>query len=103
MSRNPVKQDSLYRVAIEKFFLKVKTPQAQRKYTQLILNELKEVGTLKSMHWVLDTYYKTIPAAWQDLNYLEQLTNALSLAIGADAPDIVWTESEEEISMKKTF
>ncbi|WP_411556560.1 LysM peptidoglycan-binding domain-containing protein [Lutibacter sp. TH_r2] len=92
-------QQKLYEKSINEVLPKIQNNNLKHDILQAILYTFAEEENTTLIDFVLDEYYKKLPADLQSKEMVDDLMNKVRLAVGKIAPDFSWVENGETKSL----
>ena len=93
-------QNALQKSAIEKAVKWIGTStEVLSNFEEELLDTYLLQENVEMINFVIDNFYKNLPASYQDEELLRRLTSSLKTAIGVTAPDFSWKENGTDLSL----
>lgn len=95
-----ISQNALQKVAIEKAVKWIgDSTEVLSNFEAELLETYLAQENVEMINFVMDDFYKNLPAAYQDEELLRRLTASLKTAIGVTAPDFSWKDNGTDFSL----
>lgn len=93
-------QQLLYKKSIKKVVSKINNSVLKKDAIEFITSQFAEKKNLHMVDYLFDNYYDEIPDSVKNKEFKTELLKTLATEVGRKAPNFVWNEDEERMSLK---